>query len=185
MKLPSPVCLLESPEARVGRQSPQPSVQRDTHGTRGYAEKTFRELLDMDRRRHGPDHPYVLRDMGSLAAMLHQEQKLDEAEKLYLDVNQTERRVLGPEHPDTLMNMGNLALVLYSEKRYADSEKMFRETLEIKRRRLGPEHRSTLVTMGNLADVLSAEGKYADVRGGERRGHYGGEGGGHTATASL
>jgi eukaryotic-like serine/threonine-protein kinase len=127
------------------------------------SEQAFRESLELDRRRVGPDHPDTMADVSNLAATLLYEHHYPEAEKLYRDLLPNLRRVLGPEHPRTLLPAGNLALVLHDEHREEEAEAIFRETLEIKRKKLGPEHRSTLVTMGNLAEVLTSEHKYAEA----------------------
>ena len=69
----------------------------------------FRELLDLQRRVLGPEHPSTLNTMDNLAASLLGQGKHAEAEQMFRELLDVQRRVLGPEHPDTLATVSNLA----------------------------------------------------------------------------
>ena len=60
-----------------------------------------RDLLDVQRRVLGLDHPHTLTTTGNLASSLCGQGKYAEAEQLGRELLGVERRVLGPEHPNT------------------------------------------------------------------------------------
>jgi hypothetical protein len=78
-------------------------------GKRAEAEQMQREVLDMQRRVLGPEHPDALITTSNLAASLHDQGKHAEAEQMQRKVLDVQRRVLGPEHPDMLATVSNLA----------------------------------------------------------------------------
>ena len=60
------------------------------------AEQEYRQLLDLDRRVLGPDHPGTLTAMSNLALTIQAEGRLAEAEQMYRESLATEQRVSGP-----------------------------------------------------------------------------------------
>ncbi len=114
-----------------------------------------RELLDVQRRVLGPEHPDTLATKSNLAASLLGQGKRAEAEQMHREVLDVRRRVLGPEHPDTLTTMGNLSNSLRGQGKHAEAEQMRREVLDVQRRVLGPEHPHTLATVEKLASLDS------------------------------
>jgi hypothetical protein len=126
-----------------------------------------REVLDLQRRVLGPEHPGTLTTMGNLAACLNGQGlalaveglegqgKLAEAEEMLREVLGVKRRVLGPEHPDTLEAMHNLGCPLSGQGKHAEAEQMFREVLGVRRRVLGVEHPHTLATLRVLTSLYS------------------------------
>jgi Tfp pilus assembly protein PilF len=132
-------------------------------GKHAEAETLYREVLVVQRRVLGPEHPDTLRIAGNLAVSLDDQGKYAEAETMYCEVLVVERRVLGPEHPDTLATAGNLAATLYSQGKHAEAERMFQEVLVVQRWVLGPEHPHTLTTAGNLANALGQQGKHVEA----------------------
>ena len=118
------------------------------------AEKSFRNVYDLDLKRYGPDHPTTLNALTNVANVLLQQEKLAEAEAMYKQVLDNERRVLGPDHPTTLLVMGNLGLVYLNQKRYPEAEALYRQLLDSKTRILGADNRQTLVVKSAYADAL-------------------------------
>ena len=68
-----------------------------------------RELLGVQRRVLGPEHPHTLTTMSNLATSLHDQGKHAEAEQMQRELLDMQRRVLGPEHSDTLATVSDLA----------------------------------------------------------------------------
>ena len=66
------------------------------------AEMRYSQILEIDRRVSGPDHPDTLMAMNNLAIVYLDQGKYAQAEALHTQTLEIERRVLGPEHPDTL-----------------------------------------------------------------------------------
>ena len=67
-----------------------------------------RELLDVQRRVLGSEHPGTLATMGNLANSRWSQGKHAEAEQEFRELLDVRRRVLGPEHPDTLATVRKL-----------------------------------------------------------------------------
>ncbi len=109
-----------------------------------------REVLEVQRRVLGPEHPDTLNTMSNLGCSLGGQGKHAKAETMTREVLDVQRRVLGAEHPSTLLTMGNLALSLGGQGKHAEAEQMFRELLDMQRRVLGLEHPHTLATVSNL-----------------------------------
>ena len=115
----------------------------------------WRELIDLQRRVLGREHPSTLATINNLALSLGGQGKHTEAEQIQRELLDVRRRVLGPEHPDTLTTMGNLANSRWSQGKHAEAEQEFRELLDVRRRVLGPEHPDTLATLRELTSVGS------------------------------
>ena len=113
------------------------------------------EVLGVQRRVLGPEHPHTLNTMGNLACALTGQGKHAEAEQMERELLDVRRRVLGPEHPSALATMCNLGCSLHGQGKHAEAEQMFREVLDLMRRVLGPEHPDTLATMSDLASLDS------------------------------
>jgi len=118
----------------------------------------MREVIDIQRRVLGPEHPDTVRSVGVLAWNLKTQGHYAEAEKLLREVLDIERRVLGPEHRHTLDAMNDVAATLAREGRYAEAEKLARQTLDIERRVLGPDNEATGVSLYNLACWAARQG---------------------------
>src|SRR5208283_2300757 len=97
----------------------QPLVQADILQTVG---RTYRDVGEYERaigvlersaalyRQHlGPEHPYTLHSMNSLALAYHAAGKLELALPLYEETLKLRQSKFGLDHPDTLVSMSNLA----------------------------------------------------------------------------
>jgi hypothetical protein len=124
-------------------------------GKHAEAEQMQRELLDLQRRVLGPEHPNTLATMNNLANTLDDQGKHAEAEQMQCELLDVQRRVLGPEHPHTLATMNNLACSFLSQGKHLEAEQMQRQVLDVRRRVLGPGHPHTLASVSNLASLES------------------------------
>jgi tetratricopeptide (TPR) repeat protein len=135
----------------------------NSQGKYAEAEARYHDVLVVQRRVLGPEHPETLATANNLANTLNAQGKHAEAETMYREVLAVERQVLGPEHPSTLNTAGNLAVSLDDQGKYDEAATMYREVLVVQRRVLGPEHPGTLIAAGNLATTLDVQGKHAEV----------------------
>jgi Flp pilus assembly protein TadD len=81
-------------------------------GRKEEALKLSEEVLTLDRKVLGPEHPDMLFWMGDLAASYDEAGRKEESLKLREQVLALDRKVLGPEHPGTLNAMNKLAWML-------------------------------------------------------------------------
>ncbi|KAL4788547.1 hypothetical protein BJX76DRAFT_363310 [Aspergillus varians] len=113
-------------------------------------EEIMVQLLELNRRVQGPEHPNTMLSMQNLAFTYSEVGKPDEAENLTLQALDAHKRLRGPEHPDTLSSMSSLALIYLNIGRYEDAKELEEQTLHIRRRVLGPEHPDTLTSINML-----------------------------------
>jgi nucleoside phosphorylase/tetratricopeptide (TPR) repeat protein len=73
------------------------------------AEALYKQLLEIDQHRNGPEHPDTLTSMANLASTYRKQGRWHEAEKLDVEVLEMRKALLGAEHPGTLTSMANLA----------------------------------------------------------------------------
>ena len=127
------------------------------------AEAVLRELLPVEEKVLGAEHPSVLTTRNNLAAAIHRQGKHAEAEAMYREVLPMEEKVLGAEHPNVLSTRNNLALAINNQGKYAKAEAMYREVLRMLERVLSAEHPSVLTTRNNLAAAIHRQGKHAEA----------------------
>jgi hypothetical protein len=89
-------------------------------GQRKYAkaEQINREVLAVEKRVLGPEHPSTLTSAANLAASLMYQGKHAEAEQIHREVLAAGKLVLGSEHPETLASSANLAVTLFDQRKY-------------------------------------------------------------------
>jgi len=121
------------------------------------------QVLEIERRLLGPEHPSTLRTVNNLAGVYYDQGKLAQAEPLLGQSLEIRRRVLGIEHRETLSSMNNLALVYEARGKHGQAEMLHAQALEIQRRVLGAGHPDMVPTMANLALVYESDGKYAQA----------------------
>ncbi|PGG99111.1 hypothetical protein AJ79_08675, partial [Helicocarpus griseus UAMH5409] len=73
------------------------------------AEALFSDMMALQLRKIGNEHPDTLTSMANLASTYGNQGRWKEAEELELQVMEIRKRVLGNEHPATLASMANLA----------------------------------------------------------------------------
>jgi tetratricopeptide (TPR) repeat protein len=127
------------------------------------AEITFRQVLLVQEKELGLEHPDTLQTLYRLADVLDQKGAYAEAENMIRKTIELREKVLGDENVATLRSMGILAVILGNQGMHAEADAIHRKTLEIKRKMLGEEHPETLWSMYNLAGTLDDQGKYAEA----------------------
>jgi tetratricopeptide (TPR) repeat protein len=81
----------------------------------------YSEVLAMQSRILGPDHPETLTTKANLAATMSRQGNYEEAKLLEMSVLRTMQRVLGPAHPHTLFAKENLEYTLRCAQAAKDS----------------------------------------------------------------
>jgi tetratricopeptide (TPR) repeat protein len=122
------------------------------------AERLFREVVEINRRQVGLEHPRTLNAISNLAAFHLGMEHYDEAEELFESGLDPMRRIMGDEHPMTLKMESNLAWLYILQGRYPAAESLLLQNLEVKRRVLGELHPSTVGGLENLVALYERMG---------------------------
>lgn len=125
----------------------------DEHDVRVFLQRVTETTL-------GAEHPDTLASMNTVAKVLIQQGKYEQAEHLFRQTLELREKVLGLEHPDTLKSMNSLGKILRVRGKYELAQQMLQKTVELQKRLLGCEHLDTQTTLKNSALVLSDQGEH-------------------------
>ncbi len=125
--------------------------------------KELREVLVLDRRNLGPDHPVVIQTRADTAVVLANLGEYDEAEAELQAALAWRNENLGSDHPETGMGRVNLSGVLKYLGRYDEAEVQARAGLSIVDEALGAEHPNVAAARDSLAAALRGQGKYDEA----------------------
>jgi tetratricopeptide (TPR) repeat protein len=139
------------------------AIALTTRGRYAEAEQMERQLLELQRRVLGREHPNTLTTTGNLAISLSSLGRHAEAERMQRELLRVQLRVLGAEHRDTLSTNGHLSASLSGQGKHVEAERMQRELLERQRAVLGAQHPDTMETTDNLAVALIGQGKHVEA----------------------
>ncbi|KAL7917916.1 hypothetical protein ACQKWADRAFT_324255 [Trichoderma austrokoningii] len=128
------------------------------------AESFSIQLLELQTKVLGAEHPTTLASKNNLALVLNNRGKNEEAEVMHRQVLELSIKVLGAEHPDTLSSMNNLARVLNGLGKLDEAKVIHQQTLELRTKVLGAEHPDTIGSMNNFAVVLNRQGKSDEAK---------------------
>jgi tetratricopeptide (TPR) repeat protein len=118
------------------------------------AERVLRRALAIDETSYGKDHRNVATQLGNLAMLLADTNRLDEAEPLMRRALAIDEACFGKNHPNVATQLGNLATMLYQTNRLAEAEPLMRRALAIDEVSLGKEHPKITTSLSNLALLL-------------------------------
>jgi serine/threonine protein kinase/lipopolysaccharide biosynthesis regulator YciM len=107
----------------------------------------------------GPDHPYVVWSMHSLATAYVEARQPDKGVPLLEQVLEKRQARLSPDHADIVLTMQNLAEAYRGTGQLAKALPLFERTLEKRKAQLGADHADTLTTMHSLAAAYLAAGQ--------------------------
>jgi tetratricopeptide (TPR) repeat protein len=127
------------------------------------AELTFRQVLLVQEKEFGLEHPDTLQTLYVLAYVLDRQGVHAEAENMIRKTIELREKVLGDENVASLSSISTLAVILGHQGMHAKAEAIHRKTLELQRKILGEEDRHTLWSMNNLARTLHSQGKHAEA----------------------
>ncbi|KAL3456402.1 hypothetical protein BJX64DRAFT_41730 [Aspergillus heterothallicus] len=108
------------------------------------------QVLEINKRVLGPEHPNTLTSMANLASIYLDQGQWEEAKELGVQVLEIRKRVLGPEHPKTLTSMNNLAHTLYSQEKVYEAVVLMEKCVRLQVRSLGPSHPHTKNSASSL-----------------------------------
>lgn len=124
------------------------------------AERAFHEAIAIVRPYEKTERRLMARSYGSLAQVLYQEGRYDEAEPLakwVLKVRETEKGV----KPDAVFqSLFLLGVVQRAQHRYGEAESTLRRALTLQEKIVGPNRYELAATLDVLAGVLSEQQKY-------------------------
>ena len=122
------------------------------------------QLVGIQSKTLGLDHPGTLDSLIQLAWVLQQQRKYAQAEERYRFLLEARQEALGPEHPLTLMIMNNLASVLkYQDNESEATTALLRQVYETRSKVLGPDSDLAKGSMWFLADHLRDLGQHAEA----------------------
>jgi tetratricopeptide (TPR) repeat protein len=113
--------------------------------------------------RLGDDHPASLLARHTVATVVAQQGRNNEAERLFRQVLADRQRVLGGDHPQTLDTCQGLARVIGLRDKPAEAEQLLSSTLAHRRQLLGEDHRDTLVARHSLAWAVGMQGRNGEA----------------------
>ncbi|MFN3891411.1 MAG: tetratricopeptide repeat protein [Beijerinckiaceae bacterium] len=127
-----------------------------------YADRAFRELIDLSVRIYRPDHPEVARDLNAYATFLQIAGRLDEAEALLRRALVGLERAYGTQGLKYAYGLSNLANVISAAGRRAEAATLLEQALAI----VGdaPERAEARATLRmNYANALNFLGRAQDA----------------------
>jgi tetratricopeptide (TPR) repeat protein len=137
------------------------TLERD--GQYEKAEELLVQVVQVQKRVRGDEHPDTLSCMDNLASTYYDQGRFKEAEELQVQVMQTTKRVLSNEHSKTLTTMNNLALTYIHQERWKEAEELLVQTIQTMKRVLGDNHPSTLTIINNLASTYMRQGRWNEA----------------------
>ena len=115
------------------------------------AENLYCQVLALEEKLLGPDHPTVATCLNNLATLYHDTNRLKEAEPLAKRALAIHEASLGSEHPDVATDLNNLALLYQATNRLKEAEPLIQRALAIHEASLGSEHPDVATNLNNLA----------------------------------
>ena len=101
--------------------------------------------------------------LGSLANLLVDTGRYEEAEPLYRQALEIGRETLGEGHLDYAIRLNNLANLLTDTGRFEEAKPLIRQAPEIGRETLGQRHPEHATRLSNLATLLAATGRHEEA----------------------
>ena len=129
-------------------------------------EQTYQDLvqmLDHCREQLGPDHRTTLLASTSLARLLEDQGKLDEAEEIFRQLVDINQRFRDDRMDEYLTSMQNLASCYLTQVRYEEAESIQRQVYEWRNRELGSEHSATLTAANVLGQTWTYLGRHEEA----------------------
>jgi tetratricopeptide (TPR) repeat protein len=130
-----------------------------SYGRWNEAEELFTQVLKVEKKALGEEHPSTLTSMANLASTYRNQGRWDEAGELEVQVMETRKTKLGADHPDTF------AFTWKGCGRYTEALKLMEECTAVSTRMLGTNHpdivssRTTLLgRRKDLHDILGEVG---------------------------
>ncbi|HEU0139183.1 MAG TPA: tetratricopeptide repeat protein [Bryobacteraceae bacterium] len=120
----------------------------------GEAAEQFRDVLKVQRKELGPEHPDVAATLNNLGQIEIRRGDYIEAETLVREALQIWTRRLGPYHPHIAVACNNLAQIYRLSGRRAEAEPFYRRAIEALEHTTGPYHPDLAIMLGNFAGYM-------------------------------
>ncbi|EMT67651.1 Kinesin light chain [Fusarium odoratissimum] len=127
------------------------------------AENALLQIVDIEKRNLGEEHPETLVSMNNLAITYLRQRRYDEAEELLVRLITVRKSTLGDRSPEILSLTNNLVSLYSRQGLYEKAEKMAIELLEASRIEMGLDDPDTLVRMNNLAWIYWKRGRLGEA----------------------
>jgi Tfp pilus assembly protein PilF len=128
-----------------------------------------RQVLEIQEKALGSDHPDVATALNNLASLYRSTGQSALAESLYRRALLIDERALGPRSAQVARDLSNLASLYDSQERYADAEPLHKWALATDEKTLGPDHRDVASDLSNLAFAYQHLGRYAEAESSYKR----------------
>ncbi|KAI4164013.1 MAG: hypothetical protein LQ342_002248 [Letrouitia transgressa] len=152
-----------------------PTTTEDPTGMNGFAlalieagrwkkvEELRAQMLEINRRALGEEHPDTLKSINNLALTYSSQERYKDAEALQVRVLDIRKSTLGEEHPDTLKSINDLALTYDYQERHEDAEALLSRVLDTRKSTLGEEHPQTLDSTTELYLTYYYQGRLEEA----------------------
>jgi tetratricopeptide (TPR) repeat protein len=120
----------------------------------------LRRAIELRRSQPGANPADVATTLKSLAAVLRQRSRMDEALPLVREALALQRRLLGPSHPEVALTLTAVADLMNDP---AAAESLYRQARDIQRAALGPDDVAVAYTDVFLAGFRTEQRAYADA----------------------
>ena len=120
-----------------------------------------RQLLEINEKIKGPEHPDTAGSLNNLAALYYAMGEYAKVEPLYRRALTIYEKALGAEHPSTASSLNNLAEHYRALGDFAKAKPLYERALAIREKALGGEHPNTARSLNNLARLYESIGDYA------------------------
>jgi eukaryotic-like serine/threonine-protein kinase len=143
------------------------------HAERGELQETKQmeqQIISLERKLHGKEHPHVAAALLRLAVTLDAEARsylaaatIAQAARTFSEALDMQRKLLPPDSPELISALQGFAKYLagFAPDRSDQAESMLREALRIQTRVGGRHHPETAALLNSLAQVLMRKGDYA------------------------
>lgn len=132
-----------------------------SEGQYGKAAAVWQQVLAIDEKELGPDHPSVATSLHTLGGLLEDQGQYATAESLYRRSQAIFEKALGPDHPNIAAILVALARLLDNQGQYAEAELFVRRALSIYEKAFGHVHLFIAISLNNLATIRTNQGQYA------------------------
>jgi tetratricopeptide (TPR) repeat protein/tRNA A-37 threonylcarbamoyl transferase component Bud32 len=120
-------------------------------------------IADIESGRFGDDPEIEAALKSTIALILRNNGRLDEALALNEDALATHRRLHPGDHADVAASLNGVASVLSALGRRAETERLMRESLEMYRRLYEGDNRHVAALLNNLGELLDSVGRAAEA----------------------
>lgn len=117
------------------------------------ATQMFEEILELRKRRFGPDCVETNGTMEQLASAYRLSEDLESAEQLGIQVVRYYLKAEQPESPNTIRAISGLTLTYLAQGRLSNAGELAEQSLAIQTKVFGPDHINTTSAMTSLADI--------------------------------